>query len=134
MKTEKQILSEKVPYPSVTSGIYFLIKNEKVVYIGQSLNVIPRITIHKKQERIAFDSFTIELCKADEMNDREADYIVSMNPPGNKTIPANSKWISLEQIKNRSGLTKPAIKRAMRPNDTRDVNGYYRIAELGGIL
>jgi excinuclease UvrABC nuclease subunit len=41
------------------SGIYFLIKNEEIIYIGQAHNVHSRIYTHRKNKRLNFDSYKI---------------------------------------------------------------------------
>ncbi len=69
------------------SGIYFLIKNKKVVYVGQSNNVIRRIGKHIEDSIKKFDAVTyIEIkdkYKAD-MGHIEWTYIQRLQPEYNK--------------------------------------------------
>lgn len=61
-------------------GIYFLIKNLKIVYVGQSLNVIRRSGQHPDKD---FDRFSWVLCKRSELDDLERAYIKAFDPPLN---------------------------------------------------
>ena len=63
--------------------IYFLIKNEEIVYIGQSVNGISRIQQHTDKD---FDSYFILETKKEYLNDLESHYIVKFNPIYNKRV------------------------------------------------
>lgn len=63
-------------------GIYFLIKNEKVVYVGQSKNVLTRISFHKDKN---FDSYAFLPCEEHEMDIIESLYIHLLQPEQNGT-------------------------------------------------
>jgi hypothetical protein len=64
----------------LTSGVYFLVSEGRVVYVGQSLNVHKRITEHKS---LTFDCYTWIPCKAEALNKVESLYIHLLRPPGN---------------------------------------------------
>lgn len=66
------------------SGVYFLCKDKKIVYVGQSKCVFSRINDHKKQKRGLFDSvFFIDL-PLSRLDDVETALIRKFNPPLNK--------------------------------------------------
>jgi molybdopterin converting factor small subunit len=62
-------------------GIYFLIKDESVVYVGQSINIAQRIANHKTTKD--FDTFTYIQCKPENLNTIEAMYIDRLKPKYN---------------------------------------------------
>ena len=59
-------------------GIYFLIKNNEVVYVGQSVNVFNRIGQHRYVKD--FDGFKYINCKKSELDILESIYIHFLNP------------------------------------------------------
>lgn len=64
---------------SYLRGIYFLFKEGVVVYIGQSKNVLSRISAHKSAG-VDFDEFAYRLCKQRELNWLEAAYTALHRP------------------------------------------------------
>lgn len=65
-------------------GIYILFSGEMVTYVGQSRNVIKRITSHAEKGR-AFDSYYVIPCLPDDLDAMERRYIEMLDPPENKT-------------------------------------------------
>lgn len=76
-----EVLSAAIPLKNL-SGIYFLIKNRDVVYVGQSVNVLHRIGRHKLEER-DFDGYAFMECAREDMNRLEALYIDAFIPEMN---------------------------------------------------
>lgn len=70
--------SQKVSYPC---GIYFLVKDSKVVYVGKSLNVYARIREHKEFD---FDKVFILPYDVNLLNKAEKYFIDKFSPPLNK--------------------------------------------------
>jgi hypothetical protein len=62
-------------------GVYFLIKNETVVYVGQSTNIFQRVGDHESKKD--FDTFTYIECAKEDLNIMETKYIVKFKPPLN---------------------------------------------------
>ena len=84
-----EILKTKKPFvDESTCGIYFLIKNNKVVYVGKSENIGLRVRVHKYSKD--FDSFTIINCDSSELKNLERDYIFKFLPKYNKTVNVSS--------------------------------------------
>lgn len=74
-------------------GIYFLLKNKKIVYIGQSRNVERRIASHRDKD---FDSFRVIACGVDDLLRYEKRLINYFKPelnghPGGKREGAGRK-------------------------------------------
>lgn len=65
------------------SGIYFLCRNAKIMYIGKSINVIRRVMDHFYAESKIFDSaFYIPFMK-DQLDYYEFEFIKRIKPPLN---------------------------------------------------
>jgi len=58
-------------------GVYFLVKNRQVVYVGQSKNVFSRITKHTDKD---FDSVACVPCLAESLDVLESLYIHLLQP------------------------------------------------------
>jgi cell division protein FtsB len=71
-----EILRNKVTRGSFC-GIYFLIKEGEIVYVGQSKNVFGRMNGHADKD---FDYISFLPCRADELDLMEARYIVKYKP------------------------------------------------------
>lgn len=89
--TEEEIVDASEKWDGV-SGVYFLISNGRVVYVGQSVNVYTRIFSHQTFKQ--FDRFAFIPCKPNMLNRVESLYIHVLRPPlngndlqGNKSAP-----------------------------------------------
>lgn len=78
------ILNGKVPAYNAP-GIYVLFHGQEAVYVGQSRNVLKRITGHAENGR-QFDSFFAIPCLECDLDKMEQHYINVLRPVGNKTI------------------------------------------------
>jgi hypothetical protein len=88
LHTEAEIVAVSEPYVRLC-GIYFLVANDRVVYVGQSVNIAGRIGTHastKKFDRVAFVP-----CEEEHMNILESLYIHILRPPLNGN--SNSKGL-----------------------------------------
>lgn len=59
-------------------GVYFLLKGDQIVYVGQSININERIRTHEKIKD--FDKFTYVGCEKENLNEIEAKYILKFKP------------------------------------------------------
>lgn len=85
MLTNKVLLSEAEIVNAANSwelatGVYFLIGGNKVVYVGQSVNVYARIAYHTDK---IFDSFAFIPCEQNMLDALESLYIHVLRPPLN---------------------------------------------------
>ena len=64
-------------------GVYFLIRNNIIVYVGQSFHVYQRLTLHVIEKLKNFDSFFFLECREDEIDDLESYFIVKYSPEYN---------------------------------------------------
>jgi excisionase family DNA binding protein len=65
----------------ILCGIYFLINENDVVYIGQSVNIHSRIAQHKNSK--TFDKFSYIECEKSELSHLEVKYIKKFKPKYN---------------------------------------------------
>jgi len=75
---EEEIVGSKLSYEG-SSGVYFLIKGDRVVYVGQSVNVFLRIASHVQHKD--FDSYAYISCPRDKLDILESLYIHTLSPP-----------------------------------------------------
>lgn len=65
----------------LNSGIYFLIKDEKIIYVGQSISVLSRVKDHQNYRD--FDHFTCIPCPKEHLDMLESLYIHFLRPEQN---------------------------------------------------
>ena len=61
--------------PEHKIGVYFLVRGNSVVYVGQSINILRRVEEHRRTK--AFDSFAYIICDKSELNILESLYMLS---------------------------------------------------------
>lgn len=85
---KRVIVGASIPVESIAgiSGVYFLIDNQTIVYVGQSNNVGNRVLVHKQEGRIKFDKFSYIQCELDELNIIESLYIHAYRPKHNGDV------------------------------------------------
>lgn len=76
------IISMSVPY-TAHCGIYFLIENDTIVYIGQSIDIMWRVAEHRKQGK-SFDRFAMIPIPAPWLDRIERLYVRALEPRDNK--------------------------------------------------
>lgn len=81
------------------SGVYFLIENDEVVYIGQSVNVYSRIAHHYSSVRIKFTKFLFISCPPENLDQVESLYIHLLKPPLNANRTEEEKHAPLRMDK-----------------------------------
>lgn len=83
-KIRREVLSTAKRIPFNQYYIYALIKDQEIVYIGQSSNVMARLGSHIQERVKDFDSYSI-VCKVnqDEVDEVEQKYIQELKPKYN---------------------------------------------------
>lgn len=89
----EEVLEAALPYRSGT-GIYFLIKDKEVIYVGQSLDVFHRMARHRRDSR-EFDSFAYIECEKERLDELESQYIAAFVPPLNLSLGRMPKGLTL---------------------------------------
>lgn len=93
--TREQIVATAIPWEQ-SSGVYFLIAGDQIVYVGQSVNVYSRIAQHTK----IFDRYAYIPCAVDVMDRLESLYIHCFRPPlnGNMNLVEKNAPIRLDKL------------------------------------
>lgn len=117
MKTKEQVLEGRIKLKERTSCIYALIKDDIIVYVGQSVNVEQRVQAHAFTKD--FDSYSIieENVDMNIINELEADYIINFNPVLNKTIHYNEKHLTIKQVRKKLRKQTRTIEKLMKLNN-----------------
>lgn len=93
--------------------VYLLLKNNQVVYVGQTTNGINRIKQHFIKKEIDFDEYRTIKCSKKDLNNLEDFYIIKYQPIYNKKINSSivkSTYI-IHKIKDIIGFNPYSIKR-----------------------
>lgn len=75
------ILATAAPTQPIMTGIYFLISDGRIVYVGQSWNIIVRVASHATTKR--FDSWAWIPCDREGLNSLERAYLNALLPEYN---------------------------------------------------
>jgi hypothetical protein len=67
-------------------GVYFLLQNQRIVYVGKSNNVHARLADHFAKKVIEFDRFHIVPCDPRDLDHLEALYIGALRPKYNVDV------------------------------------------------
>jgi len=109
LKLARQYLDKLMVVESVT-GIYFLVKDEKIVYVGQSTNIFARVGTHKMDKD--FDKAVYFECPSTELDDLEYELITVLQPKYNKTGNPQRRFPYLGVINKReASLAREIDKR-----------------------
>ncbi len=128
--SEEEILSKKDNLKQII-GIYFLIKNHKIIYVGQSQqDVRYRIQIHFMEKD--FDNFYILECPREYLSTLEAHFIVKFEPELNDyTLPSNPVYKSLAQLKKHFRCNVNPLKKWIKENKLKNYfNSYYKVIDF----
>jgi excinuclease UvrABC nuclease subunit len=96
--------------PPRNSIIYFLFKNDEIVYVGQSKTGTNRIWQHTRNDRYIdkkdFNFYSFIPCEENTLNETEAYYIIKFKPKYNKSIPKNNKYVNINKCCSPSAAKK----------------------------
>lgn len=71
---------DKIKKPDLIPGIYFLFKEEKLIYIGKSTHIPDRISCHCKQNKKSFDFYSFIAVSNEEIDFYERIFINKYRP------------------------------------------------------
>lgn len=97
--SSEAIVDSSVPFKKLC-GVYFIISEGQIIYIGQSVDILSRIGLHENHWK--FDAYSIVECAKENLDLLESLYIHLFNPPlngkgsdGNKFAPVSIKKIMM---------------------------------------
>lgn len=80
-----EVLEARVPSAN-NCGVYFLIENREIMYVGKSLDLFNRLSQHMRSGK-RFDSYAFLACQPTHLDYYEALYINAFVPPWNTSTP-----------------------------------------------
>ena len=93
-------LTKPIQYRKQGFGfIYRLISNGECVYVGQTVDLKPRIYHHLYKGK-CFDSIHVFQCEIEELNNVEAKLIVKLKPMLNKSIPKCDAFVRITSVRD----------------------------------
>lgn len=67
-------------------GVYVLFQQSAIVYIGKSLNVVHRVTQHRRDLRFTFDKVLVRYCQPHQLDRIETELIKEHKPLFNRVV------------------------------------------------
>lgn len=101
--SEEQIIAGAVPKDHAFCGIYFLIRADRIVYVGQSRNMPVRVHQHKADRGKRFERYAMHVCPPRLLDRLERYYILRFQPEYN---------LDLRTRHIRGGETSPDLRLA----------------------
>lgn len=108
LKSKKEIIDDaKIFMPKC--GIYFLLEDSQIVYVGQSVNIYARIANHANENLKKFTHYSFIECDRKDLSELEALYIGYLAPKLNTVMPiTKQQFIDLvEKIKSTQDNVTP---------------------------
>jgi excinuclease UvrABC nuclease subunit len=105
IQSEKERLIAEAVTCTAIRGIYFLIKDRELIYVGQAVNIYNRVASHKSQGVIDFDSYNWIECNVPDLTAVEVEYILAFRPRLNQRIPRCDRFVT-QQILRDKGIGK----------------------------
>lgn len=118
--------------------IYMLIKNNEIVYVGQTTKGFQRILHHYLDKD--FDKIFTQPCNNKDLDKLEVTYIIKYRPKYNTVLPRNNEYRNMYGLKEITGLYANSIKKALKNENievafhwdtgtTQLANYYYKLDE-----
>ena len=124
------ILDNRKRAHEIITGVYFLIRDLKVVYVGQSVDVIARVGSHRTNRVKQFDEYYFIRCPEEYMNILEAHFIAKLSPAYNTSTPKNPVYKSKNLLKKALCCDMQTITRFIEKNQIQSHGKYYKLGEF----
>lgn len=108
---------QEVCMPDILCGVYLLFSGEQIVYVGKSINVVPRIFQHKREGQKVFDKAYFLPCHASKLDEIEGSLIYAFRPKYNGTARAPLRFIGrvLQEIGLSANMVQNQKKYRLHP-------------------
>ena len=110
-------------------SVYLLVSNDEVVYVGQSMNGLARVTQHYKKK--VFDKIVLLPTPAYDLTIKECELIIKYQPYYNKKLPVNDRYHVRKNICKEIGIDTWHFRR-LKPNQV--FLEYYDLLEVEKLL
>jgi len=77
---------KEYPFPHPVTGIYFLVKKDKVVYVGQSIDIGTRLGRHEKDDWKDYDQVFFVSAPKNKLREMESHFIEHFAPKYNDNM------------------------------------------------
>ena len=115
-------------------GVYFLLLEGEIVYVGQSVRPQKRIQVHIEEGKKQFDSYSVLPTVDYELNELEAFYILTLLPRYNQVVPVNERYLSTRQLMKEAGAEWKRLHVFIRKHKFKPypfgVYLYYNVEEI----
>ena len=127
--TEKQISQKQIPWEE-GRHIYFLLKDDIVVYIGKCSKSLPNLLAHRDKDFTDYYILGIDDENAD-IDLIHAEYILNLVPKYNGNLPTNEFYMRKSQMKKKFDVDGFELNRLIKENGANTVyHDYYDIREV----
>lgn len=147
IKKFDELNANKLPIPTNSSDktsniLYFFNESDDLIYIGRrqgtKLEIGQYILDTAKKYQASF--YTAEILPDEDVENAHAERVLSFKPYGNKSLPANTIFISINKAKEFYRINKPQFKRFIKEVRGFEFNGllyaykneFLEYFELGG--
>ena len=138
--TEKQELvmaSERIGNV-FKSGIYYLIQDDEIVYIGQSVCIMARISTHYTKKRKLFNRYIYTNVPLDKLDELELKEIIKYSPKYNSDLPGNNTYASMGKLKAHFRVPEAKLESIIEKNNIGFIETigrrYYYLQEFDRII
>lgn len=114
--SKSQVVRKRESESQEVGYIYFLIDEDEIVYIGQTVSIETRILSHLSENTKEFDRFTALRYPRKVLDHCECEYIVHYKPKYNMVLPPNNKYLSKNELKKILGVNGHELNRILRIN------------------
>lgn len=114
VRAADRLFRRAVPVPLIKGpALYFLMRGNVVVYVGQASNVLNRLGAHTSWPIVNFDEIRIArvLCDSkSDLNDIEQVLIARFDPEGNRTKRVYRKGVRNPRLIVAKSIRSPQVK------------------------
>ena len=102
-KNSEHLQLHSVGKPFVYPGVYFLLQDEEVIYVGQSTDIPSRVLSHRRSKD--FDRYATMPVPRGWLSEVEAEYILHYQPELNRSLPKNRWYQSAADASKTLGIS-----------------------------
>lgn len=127
------IVNNSLPKPELRPGIYFLIKDGEIVYVGQSVDCEARVKKHIQEGEKGFTSYHVFPCHTDHLNLYEAFCLWKFQPKYNHHLPIQP-FITVFGAYVKANNISLATKKNRQISEYCKTRRYWSISELNNFF
>lgn len=113
IKKKAEVIDNKKNLNGINSSpakyvVYFLNASDDIVYIGKKTGTMHDVELYvmERAEKCFSIAYYVEMIEYDDLDDALAERILAFEPIFNKAVPANNRFISINQAKDKYRIGK----------------------------